>query len=197
MEKELLAIVMCLKEYRSMLFGGRLTIYTDHKNLTFKTLSAQRVLRWRLYLEDFDVTFKYIEGKKNVLADCFSWLPIMAKPTVGKKEQQGLGKLIDFVNIKIPKDEDDVFFNELPVLLPSICGNDDTDIIECFLNLPALQEMQCPITTTMIRNHQLNDPTLQLVRLEQPLLYPIKSISGQELVCRNENPMNGVEDAAN
>jgi len=70
------------------------------------------------------------------------------------------------------------------------------DILECFLNVPTLQEMQCPITTTMIRNHQHNDPTLQLARLDQPLVYPIKSISGQELVCRNENPMNGVEDAA-
>ena len=27
--------------------GGKLVIYIDHKNLTFRTLSTQRVLRWR------------------------------------------------------------------------------------------------------------------------------------------------------
>ena len=43
-EKELLAIVLTLKEYKTMLLGGNLKIYTDHKNLIFRTLSVERVL---------------------------------------------------------------------------------------------------------------------------------------------------------
>ena len=43
-EKELLAIVLTLKEYRTMLLGGNLKIYTDHKNLIFLALSVERVL---------------------------------------------------------------------------------------------------------------------------------------------------------
>ena len=32
-EKELLAIILCLKEYEQILYGATINIYTDHKNL--------------------------------------------------------------------------------------------------------------------------------------------------------------------
>jgi len=42
------------------------------------------------------VNLIHIPGKNNVLADTFSRLPRMDKPTVGKKEAAGLGKEMDF-----------------------------------------------------------------------------------------------------
>ena len=71
-KKELLAIILCLKEYEQILYRAKIEIYTDHKNLTFKTLSIKRILWWRTYIDQYDVDLKYISGNKNVLVDCFS-----------------------------------------------------------------------------------------------------------------------------
>jgi hypothetical protein len=49
-ERELLAIVETLKEYRNILLGQQIIIYTDHKNLIWKNFNSDRVLCWRLLI---------------------------------------------------------------------------------------------------------------------------------------------------
>ena len=73
-EKELLSIVETLKEFRNILLGHPITVYTDHKNLTYKFFNIERVMRWRLILEEFGPELKYIKGENNVIADALSRL---------------------------------------------------------------------------------------------------------------------------
>lgn len=73
-EQELLSIVETLKEYRNILLGQKLIVHTDHQNLLYKKLSTDRLIRWRLLLEEYDVRFVHIKGEQNVVADALSRL---------------------------------------------------------------------------------------------------------------------------
>ena len=75
MEKELLSIVKNLKEFRTILLGQQLKIFTDHKNITCKNFNTDRVLRWRLIIEEYILEIEYIPGDKNIVADALSQLP--------------------------------------------------------------------------------------------------------------------------
>ena len=58
-----------------MLLGADLTVFTDHKNLTYENFNTRRVMQWRCYVEELSPKIKYLEEKLNVLADAFSCMP--------------------------------------------------------------------------------------------------------------------------
>ena len=76
-DKELLAIITALKEWRHFLEGARhpFTIYTDHKNLTFPRkpeMLSQRQIRWNMFLSRFNFELIYRAGKKSGKPDLLS-----------------------------------------------------------------------------------------------------------------------------
>lgn len=75
-ERELLSIVETLKEFRNILLGYKVIVYTDHKNLCCKNFNTERVMRWRLILEEYNPELKYIKGEENVVADALSRLDL-------------------------------------------------------------------------------------------------------------------------
>jgi hypothetical protein len=169
MEKELLSIVMTLREFRSMLLGADLQIYTDHRNLTYQNLNSQRVLRWRLFLEEYAPTFHYIKGEKNVVADAFSRLPI--KTIVGEKSYVGPG---------VPNTSDNTFAIEM----------DDPALLDCFLNHPPLEEIPYfPLEYREIQQRQFADDDLNALRQEKPYQFPVIDMGNNvQLICYQPIP---------
>jgi len=80
-ERELLSIVETLKEFRNILLGHRIKIYTDHKNLTYVNFNTERVMRWRLIIEEYSPELLYVKGETNIVADALSRLDLAPSDT--------------------------------------------------------------------------------------------------------------------
>lgn len=77
-ELELLAIVACCSKFRPYILGFPTTVLTDHRALTFLKsckLTSGRLVRWQLYLQEFDLDVQYIKASQNVAADTLSRFP--------------------------------------------------------------------------------------------------------------------------
>ena len=74
-EKEGFGIFYSVKKFSFYLRGKKFTIETDHNNLVWMEASeVAKIIRWRIYLQDFDFLIRHIPGKNNVVADCLSRL---------------------------------------------------------------------------------------------------------------------------
>ncbi|CAJ1929752.1 unnamed protein product [Cylindrotheca closterium] len=73
-----------------------------------QTLNTQQVLCWRMFVEEFVPDFVYLPGKDNAIADCFSQLLPMEKPSEGKSPNKG--KLIAFDRLQVPVDPEDKIY---------------------------------------------------------------------------------------
>ena len=161
-EKELLSIVETLKEYRTMLFGCKeLHVYTDHRNLTFNRLNTQRVLRWRLFLEEFAPTFHYIKGENNTLADALSRLPFSERQSDDPKDP------IDKYKLKTaqqdPQDLTASAINTNQNTNSNLMAMDDS-LVDCFVHLPDQSGLPFVLDYKYIAEVQSRDAELAILQ---------------------------------
>ena len=113
-EKELLSIVETLREFRGILLGHEIKIYTDHKNLEQinSTASSQRAMRWRILIEEFGPEIVYIKGTENTIADSLSRLEKRGEtPAYKETHQQMCFAMRLFTSIK--RSEESFFEDEI------------------------------------------------------------------------------------
>ena len=77
-EMECLALVRALEHFEVYFSCGyQVKVYTDHNPLVFihrMKNSNQKLLRWALYLQKYDIDIHHIRGVENVFADMLSRL---------------------------------------------------------------------------------------------------------------------------
>ena len=74
-EKECYAIVYSLKKLHYLLEDCKFIVRTDHLNLNYlDSEENKKVKRWKIEMQHYDITFEYIQGPLNVVADGFSCL---------------------------------------------------------------------------------------------------------------------------
>jgi RNase H-like domain found in reverse transcriptase/Integrase zinc binding domain len=110
-DRELLAIVQALKEWRHYIQGsGHTTIVlSDHDNLRhFKVPQTigQRMAQWTLYLSEFDIKLVHIPGKKNIQANSLSRRPDLCPQGTDNEDVVVLPEhlFVNLINMELQKE---------------------------------------------------------------------------------------------
>jgi hypothetical protein len=125
----LLSTIETCKEYKNILlrYHHPIIVFTDHTNNTFNGLKASdRVLLlcWLLLLEEYGVSFEYLLGKKNVVADALSRLDIdslkIQEEEVLIRFSESENNRISIIKLTIPMHTALIFIEQAKVKEPGL-----------------------------------------------------------------------------
>ena len=74
-EKECLAIVWAIQKLKAYLYGNQFVMLIDHAPLQFmkeSNIRNSRIMRWSLFLQDWNFSLEHIKGVQNHVADFLS-----------------------------------------------------------------------------------------------------------------------------
>eukprot|EP00804_Cyclotella_cryptica_P012762 CCRYP_010538-RA/>CCRYP_010538-RA protein AED:0.34 eAED:0.34 QI:0/-1/0/1/-1/0/1/0/303 len=183
MEKEMLSIVAALEEFREMLLGTDIHVFTNHKNLTFNALKMQRVLRWRIKVEEYSPSLHYIEGPLNILADNLSWLHRLVTPAQIVEGKSLVNPAV------VSDDEDEGYF--LDQEYTSINDNELVETLDCYLNLPEIPHPERNLLNyAHKREQQQQDAKLLALQAQHPDNYVTLQLDldVKDIICYKTDP---------
>jgi transposase InsO family protein len=173
-EQELLSIVETLKEFRNILFGQQIVVHTDHRNILYKKLSNDRIIRWRLLLEEYGPEYVYVSGKDNVVADALSRME--ADFNINEKEfekdQNAYAQMCACMISRLIRDES----CEIPN------PGDPEAMASTFLLESEVEEEKFPMNPILIQKEQEKDKKLQKEIQKNSNKYILRTIEGAKLV---------------
>ena len=76
-KQEAYGVYFTITKWNYYLQGADITVKNDHKPLTWflnGKNANNKVPKWSLELDTYNITFEWISGAKNTAANCFSWL---------------------------------------------------------------------------------------------------------------------------
>jgi hypothetical protein len=168
-EQELLSIVETLKEFRNILLGQKIIVHTDHKNILYGNLSNDRIVRWRLLLEEYGPEYQHIAGKDNVVADALSRLD----QEDGSDAPEANGHVMAHLMSTMIRDES--------IFVPE--ADDFIGMAECFGKDPKDPfDETFPMKPAVIAKAQRRDKKLQNGVKERPKAYGTITLEDQELI---------------
>ena len=102
-DKELLAMYLAVKKFRYFIEGRQVTLFTDHRPLTFvyKNISdkwSPRQQRHLCFISEFTTDLRYVPGADNVVADALSRAPVDESRHIANMESVFTG-VIDYVDM--------------------------------------------------------------------------------------------------
>ena len=188
-EKELLGIVEGFKAFEGILRGMKVTVHTDHLNLLYQKLPSQRMVRWRLLLEEFHPQFKHVAGIDNDAADALSRLDLIDKssdtinwePKLPKMKYIDNTKNIIFCKCMNTLDFEEDVDNERRDILNTV--SDATSYIADAYNY------EFALDVKMFQEHQKNDKRIikqaELALNNKTSIISLKEVEGVDLVHKN------------
>jgi hypothetical protein len=90
-DQELLAIAHAVKKFRIYIMCYPVTVYTDNKALSFLrkcTLTSDRVTRWVMQLQEYNLQIQHISGAKNFFHRHFEQESVGLTPEIRKFQRK-------------------------------------------------------------------------------------------------------------
>ena len=155
-EQELLSIVETLKEFRTLLWGQKLIVHTDHKNIVYGNLSNDHLIRWKMLLEEYGPKFVHIRGKDNVVADALSRLEF-------KENKHPEGGMTDDTSLDKQKNENGQFLayvmtimnQDHSIHIPDV--DNELEMAQAYASKKEEEIENFPLSPEIIAKHQAKD----------------------------------------